>query len=245
MKKGSRESMNKKTLLLSVVICIIGGMIGLTIKNIYHHYQFQKIYQNLFEEKQTNIIFLERPTCGFCNLFKPILQEASKNYNFQYQDINVDWLTKKELEKILEKLHIRKTSFSTPRLIITEGNNIKDQQIGYMDDLELFNYLKKNGITNQSFKNAYPKIERLTSESYFKLLEEKENALVLIGRIGDPKVTTLLNKNTNIKLLNPAVFTKEEKQKFDETVTLTDDMKLPILLEIKNGKIMKITDDAK
>lgn len=237
--------MNKKTLLLSIIICIIGGMIGLTIKNIIHHYQFQKLYQNIFTEGQTNIILLERPTCGFCNLFKPILKEASKDYSFQYQDINTDWLTKKELNKILKKLDIRKSTFSTPRLIITEGKNIKDQYIGYMDDIELFHYLHKNEITNKPFKNNYPGIERLTSEDYFNILDNKETRNVLIGRIGDPNVTQILKKDKNIKLLNPSTFTKEEKQKFEETVTLTGNMKLPILLKIKSGKVIKIIDDAK
>lgn len=242
-----------KTLILSIIICIVAGAIGLGIKNLYHHIKFQKIYNSILKEGTSDVLFLGRPTCGFCNLFKPVLEETSKNYNIKYRYINTDWFTKKELDKILEKLEIRKSTFSTPRLIITENTKIKDHYIGYMDDISLFHFLKKNELiaSEQQFVDPYPNVERLSSSDYFNLLEEKKSVTILVGRIGDQNVDEILKKanekQNGLKFLSPSIFTtKEESKKFTDSLTgLKEDMLLPLLVEIKNGEVKNIIEQAK
>lgn len=242
-----------KTLILSIIICIVAGIVGLGIKSLYHHMKFKKIYNRILQEGTSDVLFLGRPTCSFCNLFKPILEETSKKYHVKYQYINTDWFTKKELNQILDKLEIRRSTFSTPRLIITENTKIKDHYIGYMDDISLFHYFKKNNLidSEEQFIDPYPNVERLSSNDYFKLLEEKENTTILVGRIGDKNVDKILKeankKQTGLKFLSPSIFTtKEESKKFTDSLTgLREDMKLPLLVEIKNGTVTKIIEEAK
>lgn len=240
-----------KTLILSIIICFVGGVIGLLGKQLYHHWKFEKLYQSILVEGKNEVIFLGRPSCGFCNLFQPVLDDISEKYGITYRYINTDWLTKKELEKVLEKLEIRKRTFSTPRLIITEGSEIIDHQIGYMDDISLFHFFKKNGLIKEEekFIDPYPNVERLSSADYFALFERKESAYLLIGRIGDPVTDGILKEVNNsneisLKFVNPSIFfTEEEGIKFEETITeVQKGAEMPILLKIENGKIEKIME---
>ena len=69
---------NYKTFLVAVIVLIIGGLLGMGIKYFYQSWKFQKLYDSLLKENQ-EILFLGRPTCGFCNLLKPILRNIILN----------------------------------------------------------------------------------------------------------------------------------------------------------------------
>ncbi len=242
---------NYKTLIIAVIICVISGFIGLGIKYLYHSWKFQKLYDSVLTEEK-EILFLGRPTCGFCNLLKPILDDTSKRYDFEYRYINTDELSKKQLEKLLKKLEIRSSTFSTPRLLITEKDKIIDSYVGYMDDISVFHFFKKNGFIKEDevFINPYPNIERLSSSDYFKLLEEKETTTIVVGRIGDSVTNSILKKaneeNLNVKFLSPSVFlTEEEYNKFVATIKdMKEETRLPLLLEIENGEVVSMREDA-
>lgn len=242
---------NWKTFIIAFIICVIGGIIGLGVKYLYHSWKFQKLYDSiLVEEKE--ILFLGRPTCGFCNLLKPILDDISKQYHFEYRYINTDELSKKELAKLLEKLEIRTSTFSTPRILITEKDRITDSYIGYMDDISVFHFFKKNGFINEeeAFVDPYPNIERLSSEDYFNLLEERKSTTIIVGRIGDSETNAMLKKandeKLNVKFLSPGIFlTEEEYNKFIATIKdMKEETLLPLLLEVKNGEVISMKEEA-
>lgn len=240
------------TLFLSVIICIIGGLIGFYSVKLYQAWKFDRIYQNLFKD-HTNVLFLGRPSCGFCNLFEPILKKTSEQYHISYQYINTDSLEKKQLEKLLDQLEIRKSTFSTPRLIITKDHDIIDSYIGYMDDVTLFQFFQKNELIDESeeFHDPYPNIIRLTSDDYFQLLKSDATAYILLGRIGDQNVNEILEyanqEKYPLKFLNPSIFsTKEEQIGFEQSVAdIKEDTKFPILLEIQNGSVSDIKGNVK
>ena len=153
---------------------------------------------------------------------------------------------------MLEKLEIRSSTFSTPRILITEKDKIIDSYIGYMDDISVFHFFKKNGFIQEEeeFINPYPNIERLSSNDYFKLIEEKKTTKIVVGRIGDTKINAMLkkanSKNLNVKFLSPSVFlTEEEYNKFVATIKdMKEETRLPLLLEIKNGEVVSMKEDA-
>lgn len=242
---------NYKTFIIACIICIIGGLLGIGIKYLYHSWKFKTLYNSILKEEQ-EILFLGRPTCGFCNLLKPILDDASNQYHFEYRYINTDDLTKKELEEILKKLEIRVSTFTTPRILITKKDKIVDSHIGYMDDISVFHFFKKNGFIKeeQTFINPYPNIVRLSSSDYFKLLEEKKTTKVLVGRIGDKETNAILKKaneqHLDIYFLSPNVFlTEEEYNQFIKTIpNIKEEAKLPMLLEMKDGEISNMIEKA-
>ena len=242
---------NWKFPIFAILICIIGGVVGIGIKYAYQTWQFQKLYDSILKEEQ-EILFLGRPTCSFCNLFKPILDDITGQYDIEYKYINTDTLSKKQLGKLLEKLEIRSSTFSTPRLLITKKDKMVDSYIGYMDDISLFHFLKINGFIdeNEEFQSPYPNIERLSSTAYFNLFEEKQNTTILVGRIGDSIVDAMLEyankENLNVKFLSPNIFlTEADYSEFIETIKdMKEETLLPILLEVKDGEVIKMTEDA-
>lgn len=242
---------NYKTFIIALIICVIGAVLGMGIKYCYHSWKFKQLYNCILTEEK-EILFLGRPTCGFCNLLKPILDDTSKKYDFKYRYINTDNLSKKELEKLLKKLEIRTSTFTTPRILITEKDKIIDSHIGYMDDISVFHFFKKNGFIKEeeTFVNPYPNIERLSSDDYFNILKEKKATTVLVGRIGDYETNAMLKKaneeKRNVKFLSPSVFlTEEEYNKFVATIKdMKEDVLLPLLLEVKDGEVVNMIEKA-
>jgi len=241
-----------KTLLLSIIICIVGGVIGLLGQQFFHHIKFKSMYNDLFIEDRKQVIFLGRPTCGYCNLLKPIMDETTNKYDIDYLYINTDWLKEKELDKILEALDIRKKTFTTPRILITEDNKVINQNIGYIDDIELFHFLKNNSLIDKEelFENPYPNIERINSKALFSLYENDEQVYVIVGRIGDKNVNSILkganDKNiSNVKFLSPSMIEDEDMEKVMSLTNITEETKLPILIEINNNKTQNLVEDVK
>lgn len=246
--------MNKKskTLILSIIICIVGGIIGLLGQQFFHYIKFKSMYNNLFIEDKRQVIFLGRPTCGYCNLLKPIMDETTNKYNIDYLYINTDWLKEKELDKILKALDIRKKTFTTPRILITEDNKVINQNIGYIDDIELFHFLKNNSLIDKDelFENPYPNIERINSKTLFSLYENDEQVYVIVGRIGDKNVNSILkganDKNiSNAKFLSPSMIEDEDMEKVMSLTNIKEETKLPVLIEINNNKTQNLVEDVK
>lgn len=239
-----------KRVLLVIGVVLFAGIIGMGINYIYQNWKFQKLYQSILKKEQ-DILFLGRPSCGFCTLLSPILEETAEKYQIEYRYINTDSLTQKQLIKLLDKLNIRSSTFSTPRILITQKNKIVDSYIGYMDDMKLFQFFQKNHIIDETedFVDPYPNIKRLNCNDYFLLLKEKETVSVLVGRIGDADVNAILKKANQVKdhlyFLNPSIFLKEEYEQFLETVPqMKEKTRLPILLKIKDGIIVDMIESV-
>ena len=60
--------MEKKKIILYVVIAILGIMAGLLGNRIYRQIKFDSLYNSLLKENTSNVLFIGRPTCSFCNL---------------------------------------------------------------------------------------------------------------------------------------------------------------------------------
>lgn len=242
----------RSTLFLSIIMTLIVVAVVFFIYAMCHKIKFNHLYNQIKVEEE-KVLFIGRPTCYFCSLLKPILDKTSKEYGIKYEYIDTDWLTKKELDKVLKKLDIEKESFSTPRIYITKDKKIMDYNIGYIDDLQLFSFFKRNHLIKEEilFQNPYPNIERITSKNYFDLLTEQKSFEVLVGRIGEELTDAVLKKanekNKDIKYFNPSyIIGDEENMKFLETFeTVNDNPSIPFILKIKEGVVVEVKEITK
>ena len=173
----------KLSLILAIVLAIIATVI---IGSIIDNNKSNKIYKEIettYNEKETNIIYLGRDDCGYCQMFDPVISNLSKTYNFDYTYININKLTNSDLEKTIELLNIDVSLFGTPYVVISENGKEVKNQIGYTDELTLFNLLQNNGIISEDTSNPYLADDSNEVVAAFnKVFSSSKPKVVYIGR---------------------------------------------------------------
>lgn len=105
---------------------------------------------DLFDSKETKLIYIGRATCGYCIQFLPALQQAQTEYGYQTYYYDMDKLTSEDSKKILEKDNedkfLGKNFTATPMVLLVKNGKLQDTWVGY-DDYEKFaQFLEKNGF---------------------------------------------------------------------------------------------------
>jgi predicted bacteriocin transport accessory protein len=96
------------------------------------------------DEKQ--LIYLGRPSCSWCNKLRPDLEDLKDRYDASFVYVNVDETSSDDQNTIFKQLDINASDFGTPYLVVIEGGKKVDEQVGYVPEEQLFQFLQKNGI---------------------------------------------------------------------------------------------------
>ncbi len=148
--------MNKKRKIQLIIIVIF--IILLTAFSIYQigHTIYDYIdksnkssqivddFNEIYAKDGNQIILFASPFCKWCKQFVPVLDEISKENNFNYYYLDVSALFEKDLNKILEKLEIDFSSI--PYLIILKNKKLVGDQTGFHEKDETLEFLKAMGI---------------------------------------------------------------------------------------------------
>lgn len=233
---------NKLIIVLAVILFIVVGVVGFSI---YESKKSEKMY-NEFEEKfngSTNaLVYIGRPTCGYCNLLTPSLEDMKSRYNFDYTYINIDKINNKYLNKILEKLKI--TSLGTPYLAIVSNGEVIDTQNGYADYDKIFEFLQKNTIISSDSKLL---LNYINLEEYNKIIKEKDSNIIVVGQSTCQycvKAKVILNEiasknDIEINYLNLSYLQQEEYTDFTSSFDyFQGEFGTPVTLIVKDGKIV-------
>lgn len=173
----------KLSLILVIILSIIATVI---IGTIIDNNKSKKLYKKIettYSEKNINIIYLGRDDCGYCQMFDPVISNLSKTYNFDYTYININKLTNSDLEKTIELLNIDVSLFGTPYIVISENGKEIKNQIGYTDEISLFNLLQSSGIISEEVSNPYLADDNNEVVAAFnKVFSSSEPKVIYIGR---------------------------------------------------------------
>lgn len=88
-------------------------------------------YMDALNGNDLEVVYLGRPTCGYCIQFLPSLQQAQKEYGYKTLYINTDTLSDDDLTKILNTMEIDISEFGTPTTVVVKGGKVIEKQIGY------------------------------------------------------------------------------------------------------------------
>jgi predicted bacteriocin transport accessory protein len=232
----------KLIIILSIVVLIIIAVIGF---EIFDNKRSEKMY-NEFEEKfnseENSLIYIGRPTCGYCNLLNPSIEDMKERYNFSYTYINTDVINSKYLNKILQELNI--SSLGTPYLAIVSNGSVVDTQNGYADYDKVFELLQKNNIISS---DAELLLNYIDLDSYNKIIKSKDSSIIVVGQSTCQycvKAKVILNdivasNNTEINYLNLSYLTEDEYNEFKSSFEyFQDEFGTPVTLIVKDGKIV-------
>ena len=165
MKKDKKEKINLKNKILDIVpilaILIIVFFVAIMVsnnKNISKTVKIKEISYSELEEKikedTFNIVLIGRTDCSHCVNYKPIINQAGNQYNFDILYINTDNLTVDDYIKIHDSVKVLKDQFDsegnpgipTPVTVIYRNGFEINSILGELNLKKLENFLSDSGV---------------------------------------------------------------------------------------------------
>jgi predicted bacteriocin transport accessory protein len=107
-------------------------------------------WQEALKSEDLELIYIGRPTCSWCNKIRPHLNYLSENYNVSFVYVNMDKTTSSDQTTIFSKLNIDTNNFGTPYLAVVKDGKKIAEQVGFVEEEQLFKFLQDNGLISKS-----------------------------------------------------------------------------------------------
>jgi len=230
------------TTFLSVILIVVVASKGTkSQEDLYNE------FKAAFNGETNMLVYIGRPTCGYCNLLTPSLEEMKERYDFDYIYLNTDEINSNYINKIMEDLNLSK--IGTPYLAVVSNGKIVDTQNGYADYDSMFEFLQINKIIDE---DAELLLNYIDYKTYDKLLKSKERSVIVVGQSTCSyciKAKIILNEvvdetKATINYLNLSYLTQEEGQKFETSLDYFEgSWGTPVMLVVENGKLIDSIDE--
>ncbi len=210
--------------------------------------------QNKDISKGTKIIYLGRPTCGFCAAYKPGLDYLTEKYNINYIYVNTDVVSEAGQKAWFKKLGIDEKEFGTPTTVITEKGKVKETIPGFIPEEDLFDKLKEYGFINKEevYVPLYNDLKYIDFNDYKGIVESDKKSIIVLAQhtcsacINAKSYINNLAKTLNIEInyFNLGFESQEEYDYFygsyDYIKKQMDDQTLstPTILVVKGKKLL-------
>ena len=106
-------------------------------------------YLEYYAGEENKIILVARPTCHYCQMAEPILQNISFKYNIEINYLNTDEFSDDDQTKFVNSDDTFKDGFGTPFLLIVSNNKIVSSVNGLTDEDHYISFFKTNGFINE------------------------------------------------------------------------------------------------
>ena len=158
---------NKKNLLKGIgVVVIVVAILSLSFVASKSYglgteaYKFTDItideYLELMKSEDKKVVYIARPTCSYCQLESPIIKKIGSKYNLKIYYLNTQGFFDEEKQdytedgrKFMSSNEVYKEGWGTPNTIIVQNGDIVDGIYQYVEEKELLDFLKTNGIINE------------------------------------------------------------------------------------------------
>lgn len=176
MKKSFKIALIYTLAIVIFVICCI------VVVNIKSNNLFKKT-EKIYKASNMNIIYIGRESCGYCQIFTPIINDLKEKFNLDYTYVDIDKLTHNDFKKLLKMFGIEDKNFGTPYLVITQNGQIIGKQMGYTDELNLFLIMQEVGIIDKNTLNPYiVSDDNETIKKFNDVFNSDEKKLIYLGR---------------------------------------------------------------
>ena len=152
--KMSKKRKIQLGIILTCIIALIAFLLFYIGSMIFDYYKLREKseqtvteFNELYEQEGKQVILFASPYCHFCQEFKPILEEISKEKSFSFYYFNTSSVLGKEMEKIIDKLELNIKG--VPHLIVIENKKLLGEQSGKKSKEETIKYLEKVGMIKE------------------------------------------------------------------------------------------------
>jgi predicted bacteriocin transport accessory protein len=160
-------------------------------------------WQEALASSDLNLIYLGRPTCGWCNKIRPHLNYMTEKYDLSFIYVNMDEISSGDQTTLFSKLDIDVNEFGTPYLaVIKDGKKIAEQ-VGFVPEEELFKFVQDNKLIDKDAKyensgisdeeeeepvvednSAYTDIDFVDFNKYKEIYESGNESVLVLGQTG-------------------------------------------------------------
>ena len=102
-------------------------------------------YEAKMAEEKPFLVTIVQDGCGYCDMFKPVVEEVTNEYNFPAYYINLTNLTSEESDALAgSNSYLRRNNWGTPTTLFMYGDDVIDSIGGYMEKEEFVEFVKEN-----------------------------------------------------------------------------------------------------
>ena len=221
--------------LAAMLVIIVAAVISSLIDSNKKIEEVKKIMNS----ETAKIVYLEKESCYYCNLLKPITDSLQEEFDLDYHKIDTSKLSNIELTKVLKTLEIDYDSFGTPYIVIVKDGKKIDEHVGYTDEDVLFKLFQDNGIIEETKTLNMTYLDDVDT-----VFNSSDSSLLLVGESGDANSIeariTLRNiakeNSLDIKYFDVSKLT--DNNEYSILLNKLEVDELPVLAKIENGVVV-------
>lgn len=102
----------------------------------------------LYRRSTPSVVVLVQTTCGYCNMYKPIIDEIAYDENINIYYLDITKLTNSEYNQLINNVDFfeENTSWGTPTTLIVKDSSTIDYLAGYTNSDTTLRFYRKNSI---------------------------------------------------------------------------------------------------
>lgn len=247
------NSEKKRLIVILVCVLVVLAFIPLVIltNKAKGEAELNKL-NSAMESSTPRFVYFGRANCSYCTMFKPVIEDVANTFNFEYDYIALDQMTSAQQVEALEKVGADVEKTGTPHMVIVQNGKVIGTHTGYMEEDELFAFLKEYSVVDKESKLA---LDYIDLDTYLELIESDTNQVIVIGRTGCTYCTTAKEylKNIvktygvdihyfNIYDIMTGAAGEEAVEKFENSLSYLTENKwgTPLMLIVKNGEVVAV-----
>lgn len=107
-------------------------------------------YKSKVENGENFIVVLERTGCSYCEMYLPVLEDATAELSIPVYDIDTANLTEDEYTELTEtNSYLKRNKWGTPTTLLMSGNIVVDSISGYVEKEDFVEFVNENIILSQ------------------------------------------------------------------------------------------------
>lgn len=240
--------MNEKkkiiVLLGAIVAVILFIIVCSAIENIKSGKYLDEFY-SAFNGSEEKLVMIGRDNCSWCQLFKPSLDSMHDSFGLEYLYVNTNELTSKVFKKLLKDIGVNEDEFGTPYTVVVKDGKVVDSLNGYVDEVELLDFLKSHKFVSNDAKLS---LNYIDYQGFKRVATSNENKILVLGQTTCGyciKAKPILNKiadeyDITINYLNITKLSSEENGKLSKYVSYLGENEwgTPLTLIVNNGEVV-------
>lgn len=106
-------------------------------------------YLEMYNGSDNKIVLIARPTCSFCQIAEPIIQNVAYKYDVNIYYLNTDDFSDDDESSLIQSDGAFSNGYGTPMLLLVSNGKIVDKVDGLTDTSGYLKFLETNGIINK------------------------------------------------------------------------------------------------